>query len=221
MSGGSTANERRRHLLRLLVSLPPAIMLGAVSRPSAARGEWSEAMWQVRFAAAADAAALAEVFNAHVAAGICPYSDMVEPWTSEDARRYLAVLNGSLLVEKDAEIVGFVGLIDYANPTTRSQLAEGTDPEVGVFALHRGRLASGELRVAAQHLAAGAARQLHEMGFAACTMRLPAQRVFDSDEWFSRHMEVRQVRKRDGVDHAREVRFDVSTGLAVLQAAGF
>ena len=214
-------NERRRHLLRLMASLPPAIMLGAVRGPSAAGGEWTDAVWRVRSASDADATALAEVFNAHVAAGICPYSDMVERWTSADASKYLAVLNSSVLVEKDAEIVGFVGLIDYANPTTRSKLAEGTDPEVGVLALHPGRLAPEDLRAAAQHLAAAAAQRLHEMGFGACTMRLPAQRVFDSDEWFSRHMEVRRVRKRDGIDHAREVRFDVLGGLAALRTAGF
>ncbi len=177
--------------------------------------------WTKRLATAADAPEHASVFNAHTAAGICPYSDLVSSWTSAHALKYLTALNGSVLVEKDGAIVGFVGLIDYANPLTRSQLAPGVEPEVGVLALHPGRLSVTDLRVAAQHLAAEAARRLRDMGFIGCTMRIPAQPIFDSDDWFSKHMTVRRVRTRNGVDHAREVGFDIRDGLAVLEAAGF
>jgi hypothetical protein len=185
------------------------------------RAEAAGPIWSKRTATADDAADLATIFNAHTAAGICPYSDLVDTWTHEDAARYLATFNGSVLVTRDSTIVGFVGLIDYSNPLTTSQLAFGTEPEIGVLALHPERLSSSEMSLAAQHLAAGAARKLRSMGFRGCAMRIPAGAVFDSDDWFSRHMTVTKVQRRKGIDHAREVRFDAVRGLVDLEAAGF
>jgi len=202
---------------------------GLIATLLAGRGGWSGGKalasaaprWTTRQASADDAAELASVFNAHVAAGICPYSDRIASWGSAEALAYLEALNGSVLVEKDETVVGFVGLIDYSNPATTSRLAPGVEPEVGVLALHPGRLSATDLDSAARHLAAAAARRLRDMGHAGCTMRIPAQPIFDSEDWFARHMTVQRVRTRDGVDHAREVRFDVVAGLATLEAAGF
>ncbi len=185
------------------------------------RPAWGQTEWQVRRASPRDAPDLAAVFNAHLKAGICPYSDLVEPWTTEEAASYLSTFNGSQVVARSGIAVAFGALIDYTSPQTTSRLAPDVEPEVGIVALNVERLSGTELVTAAKHLAAALARELTRQGFARCQMRMPAAPVLESNDWYARHRTVLHTRKRDGVDHALEVSFDVDGGLAALSAEGY
>ncbi len=89
----------------------------AVRSPSCRPGGWSGGkalasaapLWTTRRATADDAAELASVFNAHTAAGICPYSDRIAAWGSAEALAYLEALNGSVLVEMDGTVRCWLG----------------------------------------------------------------------------------------------------------------
>ncbi len=202
----------------LALAGPLVFLLATLGRRRLA---WAQPAWQVRRATPEDAAEVAAVFDAHRQAGLCPYSDLIAPWTSAAAAAYLRVFNGTQLVARDGRLVACGALIDYTNPATPSRLAPGGAPEVGIVALDVGYLTGPELVRAAKHLAAALARELQRQGFARCQMRMPAVAVLGTNEWYIRHRTVLRTRTRDGVDYALEVQFDVEGGLATLAAEGY
>ena len=180
-------------------------------------------IWRVRRARPADAAELARVFNAHLKAGICPYRELIDPWTEEFAAGMLTLHNGTLVLFQNEVAVAFVMLIDFSDPKTHehARIAAGRDPEIRAVALDFERLTAGETVNAAKHLAAAAARELRRMGFEGCRMRLPVQSILGSSEWLETNAKVLRIRDRGGVPHAREVRLDVAQVLASLTSEGF
>lgn len=208
----------RRHLFRAGARCLAAL---AVFRFGPRRVLGDVSQWAVRAATVADSEELAAIFNAHTAAGICPYADRVKPWAPADAAGYLLAFTGTRIVERHGKAVGFASVVDYDNPATTSRIEPDHVPEVGVIAFHPGLLAEDEFSEAAKYLAAAVAVQLEAMGFDRCRMRLPAHQIFESDLWFASHMEVRQVRRRNGVQHVRDVTFNVSSGLNALRAQGY
>jgi hypothetical protein len=98
----------RRTFLVLLA--PSPIAIAGLFGPRAARAV-STPTWRARRTTADDASELAAIFNAHKAAGLCPYSDLVQPWSAGDAQSYITIFNASVVVEKDGLPVAFGGLI--------------------------------------------------------------------------------------------------------------
>lgn len=212
----------RRSVLKLVAGAP---LVHLVTAHWPRRATASPPPIAARRATKADAAALATIFNEHLALAACPYADRIAAWTSQTAEEFIEVHNGTILVLRDktpvATPVAFGSLIDYADPKTISTLADGAEPEVAVVAISPAHLAPDEMRTAATHLAAAMARELDRMGFTHCRMRFPADGWFGSEDWLERHMVVRRIRTVNGVAQAREVTFDVQTGLAALRAEGF
>ncbi|MFQ5665161.1 MAG: FG-GAP-like repeat-containing protein [Candidatus Binatia bacterium] len=101
--------------------------------------------WTTRRATPQDVGALVAIFNAHRAAGICPYADQMPLWTPAKAQAFLTVYTGTLIVERDGVPVGFGGLIDYSDPATSSSIAPDAEPEITVVAVDFERLAPREV----------------------------------------------------------------------------
>lgn len=196
-----------------------AVMLLGFLLPAGARAQRRSA-WSVRRARAADASELAAIFNAHAAAGICPYSDLIEPWTEETATETLQLHTGTLILDREGIPVAFASLIDYLDPACTSGIAPGAEPTIEIVAFHPDRLSPSELLPAAKRLAVHLGAELRRMGFEACRMRLPAQPILTSNDWYVGHMQVNRVRYRDGVEHAQEVSFNVPAILSELERQG-
>jgi hypothetical protein len=211
-------DSTRRGFLRRLTQLGIAVV-GLLS--PLRLGAQRQTQWRIRRARVSDAADLAEIFNTHLAAGLCPFADMIDPWTSEQAAKFLETYTDTVILDRDGIPVGFGGLTDYTDPAVRTSIAAGGEPEVTVVALRVDRVPQSEFLEAMKRLAAAMGRELQRTGFASCRMRIAAWPLFTSNTWYTRHMTVLRVRKRDGIDHALEVRFDVAGGLAALAGEGF
>jgi hypothetical protein len=210
-------DSTRRVFLRRLTQLGIAV-LGLLS--PLRLGAQRQTQWRIRGARASDIADLAVIFNAHLTAGMCPDADQIEPWTPETAGKFLAIYTGTLILDRDGVPVGFGGLIDYSDPSTTSSIIAGAEPEIKVVALRPDLLPPPAMLAAAERLAAAMARELVRMGFSGCQMRIAAWPLFSANEWYTRHMTVRMVRKRDGVDHALDVSFDLAGMLTTLAREG-
>ncbi len=207
----------RRVFLHRLTQL--AIAVVGLFSPLHGRAQ-AQTSWRIRRARATDAADLVSIFNAHLTAGMCPDADQIEPWTTETAGKFLAIYDDTLILDRDGAPVGFGGLVDYRDPSATSSIIAGAEPEIKVVALRPDLLPPPAMLAAAERLAAAMARELMRMGFTACQMRIAAWPLFSSNDWYTRHMTVRFVRKRDGVDHALDVSFDLAGLLADLGVEG-
>ncbi len=208
----------RRVILRVLAGIPLGLL--GWTRWGAGPARAAVGRWSVRRATKEDTASLARVFNAHLAAGICPYADRTPPWTAERAGQFLDLYTGALVVELDSTPVGFAGLIDYMSPETTSAIAPEGEPPISVLAFDLDHLSSSEVVLAAKTLAAAIGQELQRMGFRFCRLRLPAEPALADSDWYRGHMTVRRVRKRRGLPHALEVSIDVPGALARLAAEG-
>jgi hypothetical protein len=208
----------RRVLLRRLPQLGIAVL--ALLSPLRLRAQ-RQTQWRIRRARASDAADLADIFNAHLAAGLCPYADLIDPWTVAKAEEFLSIYDGTLILDRNYVPVGFGSLTDYSDPERRRSILPETEPEVAVVALRFDRLGPGDMLDAAKTLAAAMGRELQRMGFQSCRMRIAAHPLFTANDWYVRHMTVQRTRKRDGIAHALEVSFDVAGGVAALAQEGF
>lgn len=175
--------------------------------------------WRVRRATGADAALVAEIFNAHIKAKVCAFSDRIVPWTVERARAFVGVYNGTLILYRGRMPVGFGALIDYSDPNTVSSIAPGVEPKIPILALRYDQLDDTEALAAGKALTAAMARDLRRMGFDRCRAVIhPRRGLFHH---YPGLMTVRRTVKRKGVAEALEVSFDVRGGLTALAAEGY
>lgn len=176
---------------------------------------------RTRTATPLDASALADIFNAHLAAAICPFPDRIEPWSAARAAEFLSLHNGTIIVERNKVPVGFGGLIDYANPATVSSIEPGVPPDIPVVALNVDVIEAEEILPILKLLVSRGCEELQRMGFESCRMRIPARTVLPKETWFRSFMVVDRAIKRRGVDEALEVVFDVPAIRESLAHEGF
>jgi len=176
--------------------------------------------WSVAPARLADTSELVAVYNSHIAEGKCPYVERATLWTAERAEQFLADYDATLVIKRNGTPVGFAGLVDYTTEAGRRSILPGVAPEITVFAIAAARLESAEQLVAAKRLGAAVARRLGAMGFPECEMLIKADPIFSSDTWFRSHMAVDRVERKDGIDYALRVKFDLSPIASDLQAEG-
>jgi hypothetical protein len=175
--------------------------------------------WTVGTASSGDAPLLVSIFNAHLTGDLCPYSLETPQWTPENAQGFLQLYNGTVILYRDGVAAGFAGLIDYDNPATVSTREPDAVPRIDLFALDPVQLQGDEVVVAAKTLGAEVGRRLQAAGCTTCRARTKMDTIFDG--WYEDHCSLQKVRKKDGIDHAKEVTFDIAAGLAKLAAEGY
>jgi hypothetical protein len=187
-------------------------------RPFGLRAARAEALWSVRPATLDDLAAMRDIFNAQLDAGLFPFADRIERWSAEKAARLLETYTGTLVLERDGAPAGFVALIDYTAPETQSSIAPDAEPEVKILAVCVDRLTQTERLLATKHLALAASRDLVRQGFSGCEATIHARTGFQN--LFAEQMEVREVSERDGVPEAKVVRFRIGEVVEQLELQG-
>jgi len=180
----------------------------------------AQPIWSVSPATRADASELAAIYNSHIQEGKCPYVERASPWTTERAQEFLTAYDATLVIRRNGTPVGFAGLVDYTTEKGSLSILPGVAPEITVFAVAASRLPSDEQLVAAKRLGAAVARKLNTMGFEKCEMLIKADPIFESDTWFRSKMAVDRVEKKDGMDYALRVNFDLGPIASGLQAEG-
>lgn len=199
------------------------IVLAAICAlfPLAGRSQARTGALKTRKASTRDASALAEIFNGHLAAGFCPFIDTIEPWNSQLAATFLSLYSATLIIERDGVPVGFGAAIDYSKPATLSSIEPDVPPDIPVVALNFDAMQAEDVLPTLKFLVFRGCEELQRMGFQSCRMRIPARRVLPTEAWFRNFMVVDRAIKRDGVDEALEVVFDLSRIRESLAREGF
>lgn len=210
----------RREFLAVTGSIVTAVwaFLSDLRRPFRSRVARAQSGWSLRRATHNDSANLRDIFNAQHAAGLFPFTELIQPWTEEKAARVLDTYTGTLVLSFNDELVGFVAFVDYTRPETASSIAPEADPEVKILAVRVDQL-SREQRVAAiKRLAVAASRDLQRQGFGGCEATIHARTGFE--DLFAGHLEVKRVNDLDGVAEAKLVRFRIGEVVEELEAEG-
>jgi hypothetical protein len=178
----------------------------------------AQSTWSIRRASSDDLAALRDIFNAQLEAGLFPFTDRIEPWSEEKAAAVLEVYTGTLIVELNGNPAGFAAFVDFTRAGTQSSIIPEADPEVKVLAVAVDRLTYEQRLAATKRLAAATCRDLLRQGFKGCEATIHARTGFQ--DLFADRLEVKGVNRIDGLPEAKLVHFRIGEILEDLGAEG-
>lgn len=208
----------RRNVLGVMAQVSLARLIAGGTVVSWAAQALGSTTWAIKRASREGASAIAEIFNIHRTANLCPFPERIPPWTPDAAVQFLSTYTGTLLLIRDGTPVGFIGFIDYADPAAVSSIAPDTAPEIVAIALRFDAIPDAERLEAAKRLAAGAGRAFQRMGFQHCRATLRAEPGLY--HMITDRQTVVARLKRQGAEHVVQIEYDVAA-LRQLSTEGF